>query len=100
MLYFSGMLIEGVHMENRSKNTIIDNKSDNEQLEAATEWLLQLNQDGIEESIINNFKYWLGQDKKNKEYFKETLQVWQLSALIAPKFVDKIEHLLVESKKS
>ena len=87
-------------MENKINNTKIENKSENEKLDAATEWLLLLNQDEIEESIINNFKSWLAQDKNNQKYFKDILQVWQLSALIAPKYVEKFEHLLFESQKS
>ena len=87
-------------MENKIKNIKIDNKLENEILDAATEWLLLLNQDEIEESIINNFKSWLIQDKNNHQYFKEVMQVWQLSALISPKYSENIEHLLFESKKS
>jgi ferric-dicitrate binding protein FerR (iron transport regulator) len=88
------MLIEGVHMENRIKKTRIDNKSVDEQLDAATEWLLLLNQDAIEESIINDFKSWLAQDKNNHKYFKEILKVWQLSALLVPQSIENIEQLL------
>ncbi len=86
-------------MENRIKNTKADDKLKNEQLDAATEWLLTLNQDDVEESILNNFKSWLTQDKDNPKYFKEILHVWQLSALIAPQSLENIEHLLFEPQK-
>ena len=86
-------------MGNRIKNKKIDNKSDNEKLDAATDWLLLLNQEEVKVSIINNFKSWLAQDKTNQTSFKEVLQVWQLSALIAPKYVENIEHLLFDVNK-
>lgn len=81
-------------MEKRIRKAIIDNKSVDERLDAATEWLLLLNQDAVEESIINDFKSWLAQDKNNHKCFKEILQVWQLSALLVPESLENIEQLL------
>lgn len=81
-------------MEKTTKSKISNNKSVNEKLAEATDWLMLLNQDEVEENTKNSFKAWLVKDKNHPKYFQDILQVWQLSALIEPEFSEKIEQLV------
>jgi ferric-dicitrate binding protein FerR (iron transport regulator) len=88
------MMIKGVYMENKKENKLIDKVGIDEKLDKATDWLLLLNQNEIEEEYLLQFKSWLIDDQDNQKYFKEVLQVWQLSALIEVKSLEKIQQIL------
>lgn len=87
-------MIKGVYMENKKENKLIDKVGVDEKLDKATDWLLLLNQNEIEEEYLLQFKSWLIDDQDNQKYFKEVLQVWQLSALIEVKSLEKIQQIL------
>lgn len=58
-----------------------DSKTD-KSFDEAMEWLLLLNQDGVEELTEVNFKAWLKQDTLNLTHFKQVIDVYQLSGFL------------------
>lgn len=54
----------------------------NKSFDEAMEWLLLLNQDGVDELTEVNFKAWLKQNTINLSHFKQVIGIYKLSGYL------------------